>query len=303
MIREGRELVPTAKAQQLLTLLHGLNINVLSEAELTGEWEYQLSQIEKGKLSRSAFMADIANLTTQIVDKAKSYGADTVPIEQPMNLHAKCPKCHSPMVEHYKRFACSRCDYSIAKHPGGRMLEAHEVDELFDKGQIGPLDGFISKMGRPFSAVLKLGPAPDYKLDFDFGNKEEDTPHAPLDLTTLLTIGKCPVCGKRVLETETSYACEDALNPEAKKKCSFRSGKVILQQPIDQTQMKKLLETGSTDLLTGFVSNRTKRPFSAFLVLEKGDKIGFKFQDKKPKTGSTTARRTSARRTSAASGA
>lgn len=300
MIREGRELVPTAKAQQLLTLLHGLNINVLSEAELTGEWEYQLSQIEKGKLSRNEFMKGIAELTTQIVDKAKSYGADTVPIEQPMLLHAKCPKCHSPMVEHYKRFACSHCDYSITKHPGGRMLEAKEVDELFEKGSIGPLDGFISKMGRPFSAVLKLGPAPDYKLDFDFGNKEEDEPKTPVDINSLPVIGKCPVCGKRVLETETAYACEDALNPEAKKKCTFRSGKVILQQPIDEAQMKKLLETGSTDLLTAFVSNRTKRPFSAFLVLEKGGKVGFKFEEKKPRAAGTGAKRTTtARKTSA----
>ncbi len=301
MIREGRELVPTAKAQQLLTLLHGLHINVLSEAELTGEWEYQLSQIEKGKLSRKDFMKEIAKLTEEIVDKAKSYGADTVPIEQPADLTAKCPKCHSPMVEQYKRFACSHCDYSITKHPGGRMLEPKEVDQLFKEGQIGPLDGFISKMGRPFSAILKLGPAPDYKLDFDFGNKEEETPKEPVDITKLESIGTCPICGKRVLETENAYVCENALDPNAKKKCTFRSGKVILQQPIEAEQMKKLLSTGTTDLLTKFISNRTKRPFSAYLVLEKGGKVGFKFEEKKPKTAAakttTTGRAKTVRKT------
>ncbi len=62
MIREGRELVPTAKAQQLLTLLHGLNINVLSEAELTGEWEYPTVPDRKGKLSRNEFMKGIAEV-------------------------------------------------------------------------------------------------------------------------------------------------------------------------------------------------------------------------------------------------
>ena len=56
LIREGRELIPTAKASQLLTLLKGLNIETLSEAELTGEWEYKLSQIEKGQLSRKDFI-------------------------------------------------------------------------------------------------------------------------------------------------------------------------------------------------------------------------------------------------------
>ena len=70
----------------------------------------------------------------------------------------------------------------------------------------------------------------------------------------------------------------------------FQKRKVILQQPIDEAQMKKLLETGSTDLLTAFVSNKTKRPFSAFLVLEKGGKVGFKFEEKKPRAAGTGAK-------------
>ncbi|MFQ7479722.1 MAG: topoisomerase C-terminal repeat-containing protein, partial [Parasutterella excrementihominis] len=156
LIREGRELIPTAKASQLLTLLKGLNIETLSEAELTGEWEYKLSQIEKGQLSRKDFMKEIGELTCSIVDRAKSYGADTVPLSNPATLKAPCPKCGGKIVENYRRFACTSCDYSIPKHPGGRTFAPEEVDELLTKGQIGPLEGFISKMGRPFSAVLKL---------------------------------------------------------------------------------------------------------------------------------------------------
>jgi DNA topoisomerase-3 len=40
---------------------------------------------------------------------------------------------------------------------------------------------------------------------------------------------------------------------------------VILQRPVERAQMEKLLATGKTDLLQ-FVSARTKRGFSAFLV-------------------------------------
>lgn len=65
--------------------------------------------------------------------------------------------------------------------------------------------------------------------------------------------------------------------------------------------MKKLLSTGTTDLLTKFISNRTKRPFSAYLVLEKGGKVGFKFEEKKPKTAAakttTTGRAKAVRKT------
>src|SRR5690606_7476755 len=52
MLREGREIIPTAKAFQLMTLLRGLGVKELSRADLTGEWEYKLSQMEKGLLSR-----------------------------------------------------------------------------------------------------------------------------------------------------------------------------------------------------------------------------------------------------------
>src|SRR5574337_569835 len=63
MLREGRELIPTAKAFQLMTLLRGLGVEELSKAELTGEWEHKLAQIEHGRLSRDAFMREIAEMT------------------------------------------------------------------------------------------------------------------------------------------------------------------------------------------------------------------------------------------------
>ncbi|MEI6483124.1 MAG: DNA topoisomerase III, partial [Betaproteobacteria bacterium] len=69
MLREGRELIPTAKAFQLMTLLRGLGVEELSRADLTGDWEFKLSQMEKGLLSREAFMQDIAEMTGRMVKK------------------------------------------------------------------------------------------------------------------------------------------------------------------------------------------------------------------------------------------
>ena len=71
MIREGRELIPTAKAFQLMTLLRGLGVEELSKPELTGEWEFKLAQMEHGKLGREEFMHEIAEMTRHIVKKAK----------------------------------------------------------------------------------------------------------------------------------------------------------------------------------------------------------------------------------------
>ena len=55
MVREGRELVPTAKAFQLMTLLRGLDVEDLTKPELTGDWEYRLAEMEHGRLKRDAF--------------------------------------------------------------------------------------------------------------------------------------------------------------------------------------------------------------------------------------------------------
>ena len=79
MHRDGRELVPTAKAFQLMTLLRGLDIEDLTRPDLTGNWEFQLAEMEHGRLKRSAFMAEIAAMAERIVKKAKEYDRDTIP--------------------------------------------------------------------------------------------------------------------------------------------------------------------------------------------------------------------------------
>jgi DNA topoisomerase III len=73
LLREGRELIPTAKAFQLMTLLRGLGVEELTAPELTGEWEHKLSQMERGKISRDEFMREIAQMTQIIVKRAKEY--------------------------------------------------------------------------------------------------------------------------------------------------------------------------------------------------------------------------------------
>ncbi|MBN9401235.1 MAG: DNA topoisomerase III, partial [Burkholderiales bacterium] len=150
--REGRDLIPSAKARQLMTLLSGLGVNELTSPELTGEWEHQLKLIEQRKLDRESFMREIAQMTQVIVKRAKEYERDTVPGDY-ATLQTPCPKCGGVVKENYRRYACTACDFSIGKHPGGRTFEIAEVEELLEKRTLGPLTGFISKMGRPFAAV------------------------------------------------------------------------------------------------------------------------------------------------------
>ncbi len=292
MLREGRELVPAAKAFQLMTLLRGLQVEELTKPELTGDWEYRLAQMERGQLSRDAFMRDIAAMTEAIVRRAKEYERDTVPGDY-ATLQTPCPNCGGVVKENYHRFACTQCDFSIGKHPGGRSFEIAEVEQLLRDKHLGPLTGFRSKMGRPFAAELKLareGGAGQWKLEFDFGDAAGGEGGEAPDFTGQQPLGACPKCGGAVYETGSSYVCERSVG--AAPSCDFRSGKIILQQPVSPEQMRKLLETGRTDLLDGFVSARTKRKFKAFLAKQPGGKIGFEFEPRPARAPAKKAART-----------
>ncbi len=286
LLREGRELMPTAKAFQLMTLLRGLGVAELTAPELTGEWEYKLAQMERGRISRDEFMREIAQMTQVIVKRAKEYDNDTIPGDY-ATLKAPCPNCGKVVKENYRRFACTACDFSISKTPGGRQFEVPEVEELLTARTIGPLQGFRSKMGKPFAAILRIVRDEDlnnYKLEFDFGQgSDEDENAEPVDFSDQPVLGPCPKCGSGVYEMGLAYVCERSV--QKPKGCDFRSGRIILQQEILPEQMVKLLNEGKTDLLPGFVSQRTRRPFKAFLVRGKDGKVSFEFEERKAKPG------------------
>jgi DNA topoisomerase-3 len=124
----------------------------------------------------------------------------------------------------------------------------------------------------------------DHMPEFDFGQSDADADAEEVDFSTQETLGACPKCGARVYEHGMAYVCEKAVG--AAKTCDFRSGKVILQQEVARGDMQKLLATGRTDLLKGFISNKTRRKFSAYLVRDPASgKVGFEFEPRAPKAG------------------
>ena len=294
MLREGRELIPTAKAFQLMTLLRGLGVEELSKAELTGEWEYKLNQMEHGKLTRESFMAEIAAMTERMVKKAKEYDRDTIPGDY-ATLQSPCPNCGGIVKENYRRYTCTGksgtedgCGFSFGKTPAGRTFEVAEVEQFLRDKKIGPLEGFRSKAGWPFTAemVIKFDEdTKNYKLEFDFGDdKKGEESGEIIDFSAQQSLGACRKCGASVFELGKNYVCEKSVPTlaQATPSCDFKSGQVILQQPIVREQMSKLLESGKTDLLDKFVSMRTRRGFKAMLAWDaEAGKVNFEFAPSK----------------------
>jgi DNA topoisomerase-3 len=283
-----------------MTLLRGLGVEDLTKPELTGNWEHQLAEMEKGRLDRETFMAEIAQMAERIVKKAKEYDRDTIPGDY-ATLKVACPNCGGVVKENYRRFACTGpagvdasptssaegCGFSISKIPGSRAFELPEVEEFLAAKKIGPLEGFRSKAGWPFTAELKLVYDEDlknWKLEFDFGEdaKKDGESGEPIDFSDQTSLGLCPKDQGHVYEHGASYVCEHAVG--AQVTCDFKSGKIILQQPVAREQMSRLLETGKTELLEGFVSNKTRRKFKARLAFDKKEgKVSFEFEPRAPR--------------------
>jgi len=274
--RSGRELVPTPKAFSLLFALKHFGVTEITSPELTGDWEFKLKQMEHGSLKRDEFMEHIEQVTRDLVERIKR---GDIPETAYATVPAPCPKCGGTIQESYRKFQCQKCDFSLWKVTSGREWSPEEVAELVAKRYIGPLTGFRSRMGKPFAAGVRLND--EWRTEFDFGQDiaSGDADKAP-DFSGQQSLGACPKCGARVFEHGVAYVCERSVGPE--RSCDFRSGKIILQQPVEREQMQKLLATGKTDLLTRFVSKKG-RPFKAFLVKTPGGRIGFEFQARAPK--------------------
>jgi DNA topoisomerase-3 len=271
--REGREITSTPKAMALMELLHAVNIPALASPEMTGEWEYKLKQMEQGALPRSRFMEEIVDLTQKIVEKAKNF-EESPDTAKPLGFTAPNGK---PMVEMLRHYQADDGTLQLRKVVAGRLLEPLELKELLEKRLIGPLQGFRSRLGRPFAAALKLNDANE--TEFVFDNAPINADGTKLDLDTQEPIGVCPVCGGRIFETMMSYACENTFGDAPT--CKMKIGKKILMQEIDRTQVNKLLAEKKTDLLRGFVSQRTRRKFSAYLVMAADGRTSFEFEPRK----------------------
>lgn len=275
ILRDARELIPTAKATTLLRLLRALKIDELTTAELTGEWEKKLKQIESDQFSSEEFMRHIRRMTADIVEAAQQCDVDQIDDEYAV-LDVPCPKCGQGTVrENYRKFVCETCDFSIWKSIAGRELSPNEVTILLRDRRLGPLNGFRSRLGREFSAELMI--KDDFTVAFDFGETPGDD---DVDPQACDQVGPCPKCGALVLDTPRRYVCRNGLGAEPA--CDFKISRQILNRPIEAGELRQLLEKGKTDLLQGFVSKKNRRKFAAHLTIDLGSgKLGFEFAPRK----------------------
>ncbi len=276
LAREGRELFVSGSGMRLIELVHEMEIEGLYSPKLTGDWEFKLRQMEQGLLKRSEFMKEIISYTDEICTKARK-AADLAKSEVFPDLKVPCPMCGEKSLKQTEAtYECRNpeCKFKAKKHIAGRLLSEEEATLLFTTKHVGPLTGFKSKFNKPFDAALEMDAK--FKINFVFEGDDRD---GPPELTEEQLIGEAKTEeGKtyKVYATEKAYHVPEIVTK--KDPHGIRIGKAILQCEIPPAQMLKLIGSGKTDVLKGFVSNRTKRKFDAHLTFDlKDGKIGFDF--------------------------
>jgi DNA topoisomerase-3 len=300
LARDGRDLHVTNSGMRLIALVRQMDIEGLYSPMLTGDWECKLRQMEHGNLQRADFMREIIAYTNDIVTKARKLAAAAK--SQPFaDLHATCPICGAAALKQTDAtYECREpgCKFQIKKHIAGRVLTEQEALQLITTKFVGPLTGFKSKFNKPFDAGLGLDAK--FKVNFVFDNDEREA--AP-ELTAEQLIGETTLTDGRtvqIYQTDKAYHLPGLATK--KEPNGIRIGRSILQHDIPIDQAIKLLAEGKTDLLRGFVSNRTKRKFDARLTFDPASgKIGFEFEPRpaKPASGKPTATKTPAKKAAA----
>ncbi|HWA08607.1 MAG TPA: DNA topoisomerase 3 [Opitutaceae bacterium] len=284
--RPQRELIPTAKAEQLIQFLSAVKAESLTQPAMTGEWEFKLRQMEQGKFPRPKFMDEVVEQTKGIVDRVKNFEEDDS-IARVTDILS--PTDGKPLRETLRGYKSQDGEFMVYKVIGGRRMEENEVRELVEKRAIGPLDGFISARTRSrFSALLRLVKDEEknkWVAQYDFGDK--------VDLGTVEPYWTDEKTGAQLCEVGSSHVLRERDGEGWKQ--TFRIGRLMCQKPITREYAIELIRDGKTELIKGFISKKG-RPFDAFLKRE-GAKFTWEFPPRAPKLdkdGKPIARKTKA---------
>jgi hypothetical protein len=290
---DNKHLYPTERAMKFMSLLP----DKLKEPATTGEWEFELAQIQKGLKEKEAFLTGIEDFVRELVNYEKTH--KRTPQEMAVfsvkvgggDILCNCPICGSPVVSYQYtkdktgkklakaisgyRCSSSACKLRVPRICGGKKLTDAQMKKLITTGSAGVIENFFSESkNRYYSAevILERDETGMYtgKAKMVFPDKE---------IKEILC--KCPLCGDNIVPfkyTKNVSSATGKLMPKTYQgwKCANRQCNLdalfnpVAQKMLTAEQAKSLFTKGETETLQGFVSAKGKK-FEAKLLLAKDE--------------------------------
>lgn len=251
--RERKNIVPTTTGTELIAVISN---DLLKSAELTGNWEFKLRQIEKGNYGAGAFIQEMKLLVSDLVTQVKNEHSKRIAIamiDSCINENhqeiAYCPKCkNGKMLKGKTAFGCSGfkngCDFKVPFELMNKRLSDNQILTLIEKGKTPVIKGFGVGENRK-DGVLKLTSA----FNIEFEEKALSIPKPKKD-----TVLQCPKCKKGiVIKGNAAYGCSTW-----KEGCSFRLPYEFMGKQLGEAVVHALIKKGATTVIKGLLSNGTK---------------------------------------------
>ncbi len=292
LVRVGKSLRPTVKGIRLVDTLRRVHADRLASAELTGEMEYELREIERGTRTAKQYMAGIVDYTREIVEIMRTFDYDDLYKDDPALGTCPCGKAR-PVWERTWFYRCEEdpqaaegedCAFRVWKDKAGRYMDRQTVTTLLRKLETPVLDGFTTRDGRTYQGMLTLE-GKELKLIAAGGSGERASDEVEYEVNDQ-PLGPCPLgCGSDVIETPTRFGCRAGLealaqgkpDKDAPKPCPFVLPRTVCKREITRDEALEYVTNKRTGLLTEFTS-RFGRPFGATLFIKENGRHGFEFQ-------------------------
>ncbi|SFH02570.1 type IA DNA topoisomerase [Pontibacter chinhatensis] len=285
--KDRKKIVPT---QMGIDLIGVIKNETLKSAEMTGLWERKLRQIEGGEFKAEAFLKELEQFVTNLVQEVK-YDRATVTLEpqqeekpaakgkKPASAKAaekketaptkglgSCPACkEGHILKGSKAYGCIRykegCRFLIPIEQHGKELTEKQVQALLSKGKTPTIKGLKNEQGESFDAILKLDTNNQLQIEL----VEKAAAKDPFE--------QCPRCKQgKLLKGKAAYGCS-----RFREGCQFVVPFEMGGKQLSEKQIAALLLKGKTPKIKGFISQKTGEPFDASLTLNEQWQVVYQF--------------------------
>ncbi|NKI25837.1 DNA topoisomerase 3 [Arenibacter sp. 6A1] len=221
IVRNKKQVLPTPTGLQLIDTIQN---DLLKSAELTGMWEKQLKDIEKGDFNAGTFIANMKQMVDALVYEVRSESKranishavasskDTpkAAAKKEGILSETCPKCkEGQLLKGKTAYGCSKyktgCDFVLPFNFMDKKISEKQLIRLLQKGCTVNLKGFKTSAGTQ-EGLVRFNDAFEMILE-----PKKKTVKVPETLS-------CPKCKKgTVIKGKTAYGCS-----QYSSGCDFR---------------------------------------------------------------------------------
>ncbi len=252
--RDKKKIIANPTGIELILTIEN---ELLKSAELTGLWEKKLRQIEAGEYEISAFMTELKEMVSEIVQQVKQspYKEISIVVPQeevpagttekvkkerpaptPEEVTIICPKCKKGEVVKGKLvWGCNAfregCDFRLPFDFAGKKISDSNIKALCRKGRSGEI-----KTTDPNGNTVTGNIILDSELKISFETKAPEELH-------------CPLCKKGVIiKGKNAWGCN-----EFRSGCQLRVPFIFMSKELSDSNLEQLILKGKTNKIIGFV--------------------------------------------------